>query len=87
VRTVEGSGFLAQASLSRLGEISSTRPICLCELSLKRRAPVLRESTSRSGEEVSPKRECVTAPLFPFSSPRLGEVNLPERDSSALARS
>ena len=57
-RIVASSGFLAQARLAaiRLG--------CLCELSLKRQAPVLSESPSRSGEEVSPKREGVIVPLF-----------------------
>ena len=38
----------------------------LRELSLKRRALVLSERPSRSGEEVSPKRENVTTPLFPL---------------------
>jgi len=42
-RTVEGFGLLAQASLSRLGEISSTRPFFLRELSLRQRALVLSE--------------------------------------------
>ncbi|QCE10750.1 hypothetical protein DEO72_LG10g1981 [Vigna unguiculata] len=39
----------------------------------RRRAPVVSESPARSGEEVSPKKECVIVPLFLSSSPRLGE--------------
>jgi len=39
---------------------------------------------SRSGGEVSPKRESATTPLFHFSSSRLGEGSSPER-GKALA--
>jgi len=79
----DGSGFLAQANLSRLGEISSTRPFCLRELSLRRRAPVLSESTSRSSKKVSPQRgglastrvrDNATVPLFE-PSPRRKELS------------
>ncbi|QCE14203.1 hypothetical protein DEO72_LG11g1202 [Vigna unguiculata] len=52
----------------------------LCELSLRRRAPVLSESPSRSGEEVSPKRGDAHATVPLFSSPRLAKgAHLSER--------
>ena len=50
---------LTQASLSRLGENSRNWPRFLLELSLRRRAFVLSEVLSRSGERGSPKRELV----------------------------
>jgi len=66
-----GSCFSRPNDLSRLSKIKAFAPFCLRELSLRRWAPSLSESTSNLSEEVSPKRECVTAPLFLFSSPRL----------------
>ncbi|QCE13673.1 hypothetical protein DEO72_LG11g668 [Vigna unguiculata] len=50
-RTVARSDTFTQASLSRLGENSRNRPRFLLELSLKRRALVLSEVLSRSGEK------------------------------------
>jgi len=44
------SDILVQASESRLSESIRNPPRYLHELSLKRRAPVLSESSSRSGE-------------------------------------
>ena len=67
------SDNLAQASGARLSESIRKPSQVLRELSLRRRAPVLSEKPSRSGEEVSPKRENATTPLFHFSSSRLGE--------------
>ncbi|QCE14541.1 hypothetical protein DEO72_LG11g1544 [Vigna unguiculata] len=60
------SDNLAQASGARLSESIRKPSLVLRELSLRRHAPVLSERPSRSGEEVSPKRENVTAPLFPL---------------------
>jgi len=70
------SGILAQANGSRLSESIKNPPRCLHELSLRRRALVLSEKASRSGEEVSPKREkheSPTVPLLEFS-PRRKEL-------------
>ncbi|QCD97869.1 hypothetical protein DEO72_LG6g2582 [Vigna unguiculata] len=69
-----------------IARLAVTRPFCLRELSLRQRASVLSESTSRSSEKVSPKRECATTPLFPFSSPRLGERSSLERESLSPER-
>ena len=60
-RTVMRSDIFAQASLSRLGETSRNMPRFILELSLRRRALVLSEVLSRSGERGSPKRERVGA--------------------------
>ena len=57
---------LAQASGARLSETIRKPSLVLCELSLRRQALVLSEKSSRSSEEVSPKREKATSPLFPF---------------------
>ncbi|QCD93262.1 hypothetical protein DEO72_LG5g1334 [Vigna unguiculata] len=51
-----------------------------------RRTPTLSDSTPRSSEEVSPKRECVTIPLFLFASPHLGEGSLPEQETLSPKR-
>ncbi|QCD94090.1 hypothetical protein DEO72_LG5g2169 [Vigna unguiculata] len=59
--------------------LAATRPGCLRERSLKRRTPVWSDNPSCLGEEVSPKREGATAPLFLISSPRLGEGSSLER--------
>jgi len=66
-------GVFAQASKSRPSKSTRSAPWDLRELSLKRQAPVLSESPSRSSEEVSPKGENVKVPLFHCSSSRLGE--------------
>jgi len=60
---------LAQASGTRLSESIRKPSLVLLELLLKRRGPVLSEGTSRSGKEVSPKRENATTPLFPLRAP------------------
>jgi len=57
---------LAQASGSRLSKSIRKPSQVLRELSLRRRAPVLSEKSSRSGEEVSLKRKNTTTPLFLF---------------------
>ncbi|QCD79544.1 hypothetical protein DEO72_LG1g3186 [Vigna unguiculata] len=75
------SGILAQTSGSRLSESIRNPPRLLPELSLRRQAPVLSEKSSRSGEEVSPKRENVKAPLFHCSSSCLGQRSSPEREN------
>jgi len=75
-----GSCFSRPSDLSRLSEISSTCPF------LPARAVAQAMSSSFKQEHVSPKRECVTAPLFLFSSPRLGEGSLPERETLSLER-
>jgi len=72
-RTVEGSGFLAQASVSRLGKISSNLPKLLTQAV----AQVRRSYFER--EPISPKREDATTPLFLDSSSRLGEGSSLER--------
>jgi len=77
-----GFCFSRPSDLSSLSEISSTRPF----LPAGAVAQAISESTSRSGEEVSPKRECVTWPLFLFSSPRLGEGRSPERETLSPER-
>jgi len=51
------AGIFAQASMSRLGENSISSPWFFLKLSLRRRASVLSDELSRSGEEVSLKRE------------------------------
>jgi len=91
---VEGSGFLAQASVSRLGEISSNLPRLFAQVVAQATSSVLSESLSRSGEEVSTKRENVQAIVPHFSSSHLGERSSleretlsPERDLSTWARS
>ena len=61
VRTAARTDNLAQASLSRLGRHSRNWPRLLLELSLKRRAFVLSDKASLSGERVSPKRELVVS--------------------------
>jgi len=67
-RIVARTDTLAQASLSRLRETSRNMPRFLLSLSLRRRALVLREILSCTGERGSPKRElvgarCVSLPL------------------------
>jgi len=61
--------IFAQASLSRLGENSISSPWYLLELSLKRRASVLCDESSRSGEKVSLKREPMETCSVQCSSP------------------
>jgi len=80
-RTVEEYDILAQASGSRLSESIRNSPRLLRKLSLRRRALVLSEKSSRSSEEVSPKRENVKAPLFHCSSSHLGESSSLEREN------
>jgi len=63
-RTVTGPSFLAQTSLSRLGEISSNSPRLLVWVVAQAASSCLSESPSRSGEEVSLKQEGTTVPLF-----------------------
>ena len=60
-RIMASTNTLAQASLARLIENSKNRPRFLFELSLRRRALVLSEMLSRSGEKGSPKRRLVGA--------------------------
>jgi len=87
-RIVLSTGFLAQASMSRLGEINKG-------------SPKLLHVSSRSGDPrsfwasenltqvrgVSPKRDSTWGYCSPFSSPRLGEGGSPKRDPLAWARS
>jgi len=87
-RKVVSTSFLAQASMSCLGEIN-------------RGSSKLLHASSRSGDPrsfwaserlaqargVSPKRDHTWGYCSPFSSPRLGEGGSPEQDSSAWARS
>jgi len=73
------SGILAQASDSRLSESIRNPPRCLRELSLRWWASVFSEKPSRSGKEVSPKRENATTPLFHSPSSRLSERSSYER--------
>jgi len=80
------SNILAQASGSRLSKSIRSSPRCLREMLLKQRAPILSEKPSRSGEEVLPKWENARAPLFLFSSSRLGERSSLERGLLAWAR-
>ena len=61
VRTVARIDNLAQVTLSRLGENNRNLSRLLLELSLKRRAFVLSNEASRSGERVLPKRELVVS--------------------------
>jgi len=75
------SDNLAQACRSHLSESIRKPSQVLHELQLRRRAPVLSEQPSRSIEEVSPKQENATMPLFPFLSSRLGERSPPERET------
>jgi len=86
-RTMGSIGFLAQASMSRLGEIN-------------RGSPKLLHASSRSGDPrsfwasehlaqargVSPKRDPAWGYCSPFSSPRLGEGGSLEQESLAWAR-
>ncbi|QCE10426.1 hypothetical protein DEO72_LG10g1656 [Vigna unguiculata] len=55
-RTVARPDVFAQATMSRLGETCRNRYKLALELSLRRRAFVLSEVLSRSGERSSPKR-------------------------------
>jgi len=64
---------LVQASGSRLSESIRKPSLVLRELSLRRQVPILSESPSCSGKEVSPKQESAIKPLFHFSSSRLGK--------------
>ncbi|QCD78941.1 hypothetical protein DEO72_LG1g2577 [Vigna unguiculata] len=75
------SDNLTQACRSHLSESIRKPSQVLHELQLRRRAPVLSEQPSRSVEEVSPKQENATMPLFPFLSSRLGERSPPERET------
>jgi len=59
--TVARTDILAQANWSRLGKNNRSWPKFLLELSLRRRAFVLSEVSSRLGERGSPKREFVRA--------------------------
>jgi len=76
------------SELDNLAQASIRKPsLLLRELPLKRRAPVLSERTSRSGEEVLPKRENATTPMFLLRAlawarerSRLSETLLPERE-------
>jgi len=54
---VARAGVFAQASTSLLGESSRSSLWFLLELSLRRRASILSDELSHSGEEVSLKRE------------------------------
>jgi len=86
VRTVEELDILAQASRSHLSE-STRNPLWFWfALLLRRRAHVLSEKTSCSGEEVSPKREHAKTSLFHSSSSRLGERSSPEREDLSPGR-
>jgi len=86
-RIVVTTGFLVQASMSRLGEIN-------------RGSPKLLHTSGRSGDPccswasehlaqargVSPKQDPAWGYYFSFPSPRLGEGGSPERESLAWAR-
>jgi len=80
------SDNLAQASGSRLSESIRKPTQVLRELSIRRRAPVLSESPSRSDEEVSPKREDTESIVPLFSSPRLGERSSLEQETLSPER-
>jgi len=75
------SGILVQPSGSPLSESIRNPPRLLLELSLKRRALVLREKSSRSSEEVSPKQENAKILLFHYSNSRLGKKGSPKREN------
>ncbi|QCD83184.1 hypothetical protein DEO72_LG2g3527 [Vigna unguiculata] len=77
---------LESASGAAGGRFWFSRPCCLRELSLRRRAPILSESLYCSDEEVSPKRENAQATVPLFSSSRLGEKSSPERETLSLER-
>jgi len=55
-RTMTRCDVFAQANLSRLGETCRNRPRLTLELSLRRRALILSEVLSHSGERGSPKQ-------------------------------
>jgi len=80
-RIVGKTDILAQASRSRLSESITNPPRLSLELSLRRRALILSEKSSRSGEEVSPKRENAKTSLFHYLSSRLGEKGSLEREN------
>ncbi|QCD99913.1 hypothetical protein DEO72_LG7g1200 [Vigna unguiculata] len=83
---LEELDILAQASRSHLSE-STRNPLWFWfALLLRRRAHVLSEKTSCSGEEVSPKREHAKTSLFHSSSSRLGERSSPEREDLSPGR-
>jgi len=86
VWTVAKSGIFAQASLSRLSENNRTLPWFLLELSLRRRAFVLSDEASRSGERVSPKREPVGACCVLLSCSSGERPHLWAKSSLAQAR-
>jgi len=65
-----------RASLAQ-ARVPKVAPWNLRELSLRRRAPVLSENLTHSGEEVSPKRG-TWRPCSYFSSSRLSERSSPE---------
>jgi len=62
--TVGRTGTFAQASLSRLGENSRSLLWFLLEHSLRRKAFILSDESSRLGEKVSRKRELVETYLL-----------------------
>ncbi|QCD93615.1 hypothetical protein DEO72_LG5g1690 [Vigna unguiculata] len=76
VRIVARTAILVQPSLSCLGENSRGWPGFLLELSLRRRALVLSEVSSRSSEKGSPKRERVRVCLC-FARLQLERETLP----------
>jgi len=78
MRTVEEPEILAQASKSCLSESTKNLRWFWFTLSLRRRVHVLSEKPSRSGDEVSTKREHAKTSLFHCSSSRLGEGSSPE---------
>ncbi|QCD92965.1 hypothetical protein DEO72_LG5g1034 [Vigna unguiculata] len=71
--TVVRVGILAQASSSRLGQISRNSPWFCSSISLKRPILVLSDALSHSGENGSPKRVLKETRCALCSRPRPGE--------------
>ncbi|QCD92966.1 hypothetical protein DEO72_LG5g1035 [Vigna unguiculata] len=67
------AGILAQASLSRPGEISRNSPWFCSSISLRRPIRVLSDALSRSSENGSPKRVLEETRCALCSHPRPGE--------------
>jgi len=74
-------GIFGQASMYRLGENSRSSPWFLLELSLRRRASVLSDESSRLSEKVLLKREHVETCSVHCSNSRLGEMGSLEQEN------
>jgi len=71
--TVARTVILAQASSSRLGESIRSSPWFCSSISLRRRVLVLRDASSRSGENGSPKRALEETSGALYLCPRSGD--------------